>query len=84
MSLKLHIYFKKCHTVCILTGLPHTQGIQGNSWNFQVEENLRESQGILIYFLNSGKLRENSIFSKKIREVLNLKKSQDIFLLYLE
>ena len=24
------------------TGLPHTQGIQGNSGNFQVEENLRE------------------------------------------
>ena len=46
------------------TGLPHTQGtqgIQGNSGNFQVEENLRETQedsgnlGILIYFLNSGK-----------------------------
>ena len=33
------------------SGLPHTQGtqgIQGNSGNFQVEENLRESQGILI------------------------------------
>ena len=43
------------------SGLPHTQetqGIQGNSGNFQVEEKLRESQGILIYFLNSGKLRE--------------------------
>ena len=37
------------------SGLPHTQGIQGNSGNFQVEENLRESQGILIHFLNSGK-----------------------------
>jgi len=37
--------------------LPHTQGIQGNSENFQVEENLREIQGILI-------------FSKKFREVL--------------
>ena len=24
------------------TGLPHTQGTQGNSGNFQVEENLRE------------------------------------------
>jgi len=31
---------------------------------------LRESQGILIYFLNSGKLREVLIFSKKLREVL--------------
>ena len=40
------------------TGLPHTQetqGIQGNSGNFQVEENLRETQGVFIYFLNSGK-----------------------------
>ena len=30
------------------TGLPHTQGtqgIQGNSENFQIEENLRETQG---------------------------------------
>ena len=44
------------------SGLPHTQGIQGISGNFQVEENLRESQGILIYFLNSGKLREVLIF----------------------
>ena len=30
------------------TGLPHNQGIQGNTGNFQVEENLRETQGILI------------------------------------
>ena len=36
----------------LITGLPHTQGKSGN---FQVEENLRESQRILIYFLNSGK-----------------------------
>ena len=43
------------------TGLPHTQGtqgIQGNSGNFQIEENLRETQGILICFLNSGKLKD--------------------------
>ena len=62
-----------------LIGLPHTQGtqgIQGNSRNFQVENNLRETQGdsgklreILIYFLISGKLREVLIFSKKFREV---------------
>ena len=61
------------------SGLPHTQGIQGNSGNFQIEENLRESQGILIYFLNSGKLREVLIFSKKIRKVLRLKKLEVIF-----
>ena len=39
----------------IFAGLPHTQGtqgIQGNSGNFQVEENLRETQG------DSGNLRE--------------------------
>ena len=43
-----------------MSGLPHTQGIQGKSGNFQVEENLRETQGILICFLtqgNSGKFR---------------------------
>ena len=27
------------------TGLPHTQGIQGNSGNFQVEEKLRKTPG---------------------------------------
>ena len=43
-------------------GLPHTQGILGNSGNFQVEKNLRETQLILIYFLNSGKLRKVLIF----------------------
>ena len=48
-----------------ITGLPHTEGVQGNSGNFQVEENLRETQEILIYFLNSGKLREVLIFIKK-------------------
>ena len=35
--------------------LPQTQRIQGNLGNFQIEENLRESQGILIYFLNPEK-----------------------------
>ena len=35
-----------------ISGLPHTQGIQGNS-------------GILIYFLYSGKLRKVLIFLKK-------------------
>ena len=47
------------------TGLPHTQGIQGNSGNFKVEENLRKTQGILIYLLNSGKLR---FFLKKSKK----------------
>ena len=54
----------------LITGLPHTQGIQGNLGNFQVEVNLRETQGILIYFLKLGKLKKVFIFSKKIREVL--------------
>ena len=49
-----------------MTGLPHSQGIQGNSGNFQVEANLRETQGVLIYFLNLGKfwffLKNSGIF----------------------
>ena len=42
-------------------GLPHTkgtQGIQGNSRNFQVKENLRETQGILIFFYTQGNSRK--------------------------
>ena len=53
----------------LYTGLPHTQSIQGNSGNFQVEENLRETQGNsgnFDLFFNSGKLW---FFSKKFREV---------------
>ena len=43
---------KQFENICFRTGLPHTQGtqgIQGNSGNFQVGENLRETQGILIF-----------------------------------
>ena len=29
----------------VYAGLPHTQGSQGNSGNFQVEEYLRKTQG---------------------------------------
>ena len=53
--------------------LPHTQGTQGIQGIFKLKKisgRLRASQGILIYFLNSGKLRENLIFSKKFRKVL--------------
>ena len=50
-----------------LSGLPHTQE---NSGNFQVEENLRESQGVSGNFDLFFKLREVLIFSKKFREVL--------------
>ena len=40
---KVFICLNKCVIVELnFTGLPHTQGIQGNSGNFQVEENLRE------------------------------------------
>ena len=42
---------------------------------------LRETQGILIYFFNSVKLREVLIFSKIFREVLRFLKSQENFLL---
>ena len=47
----------------VITGLPHiqgTQGIQGNSGKFQVEENLRETQGNsrnFDFFFNSGKFQ---------------------------
>ena len=41
-----------------ITGLPHTQGIQGNSGNFKVEENLKETQGISGNFNLFFKLRE--------------------------
>ena len=34
--------FKDMYILKFITGLPHTQG---NSGNFQVEENLREIQG---------------------------------------
>ena len=54
-----------------MSGLPHTRGIQGHSGNFQFEENLRETQGRLI-------------FSKKFREVLKFLESSEIFMLWLE
>ena len=48
-------------------GLPHTQGVQGNSGNFDS-------------FFNSGKLRGILVFSKNFREILRFKKkSQGIF-----
>ena len=50
----MRLYFKK------LIELPHTQGTQGISGSFQVEENLRETQE------NSGNL---DLFIK-LREVL--------------
>ena len=39
------IIFVDCLHILVITGLPHTQGIQGNSRNFQVEENIGETQG---------------------------------------
>ena len=44
-----------------LSGLPHTQGIQGNSGNFQVEENLRETSGISGNFDLYFKLRKTQV-----------------------
>ena len=73
---------KRKGKIRIFTGLPHTQGIQGNSGNFQVIENLRETQGILILFL---KLREVLDFSKNFRKILRFfKESQGNFFLDLE
>ena len=42
----------------LMTGLQHTQGIQRDKGNFQVKENLRKTQEILINFLN---LRETQV-----------------------
>ena len=56
----------------VYTGLPRTQGIQGNSKNFQFEENLRETQGISGNLDLFFKLREVLIFSKKFRELLKI------------
>ena len=50
LNISVIFTFKLLHC---LTGLPHTQGtqgIQGSSGNFQVKDNLRETQGISIYF----------------------------------
>ena len=52
------------------TGLSHTQGIQGNSVNFQILENVKEIQGISIFVLNLEKLKEVLFFSKNFREIL--------------
>ena len=60
--------------------MPHTQGthgIQGNSGNFQVEENLRE---FWFVFETLG----NFDFFLKFREVLRIYKYQEILLLDLE
>ena len=56
-------------TIFILKNrIANHSGKSGNSGNFQIVENLKETQG------DSGKLRE----------VLRFKKSQEIFLIYLE
>ena len=34
-------------SIAVLTGLPQTQGVQGNSKNFQILENFKETQGEL-------------------------------------
>ena len=54
----------------IIPGLPHTQGIQENSGNFQFEENLRETQGNSGNFDLFFRLTKVLISSKKFREVL--------------
>ena len=45
-------------------------GNSGILENFQIPQNLRETQGILISFFKLGKLREVLIFSKNFWEVL--------------
>ena len=46
MFKSLNICLIICVSFLVTTCLPHTQGSQGKSGNFQVEENLRETQGI--------------------------------------
>ena len=43
-NLQISFKYSIICSFCFITGLPHTQGIQGNSGNFQVEENIRETQ----------------------------------------
>ena len=53
-----------------ISGLPHTQGVIGNSENFQVIEILRETQensGNSEFFLYSGKLRTVLILTEVLR-----------------
>ena len=60
-------------------------GNSGKSGNFKIIDNLRETKGILIFYLNSGRLRTVLIFYKKFREVLRFfQKSQGKFFLDLE
>ena len=55
-------------------GLPHTQG---NSGNFQLIENLRETQGIFILFFKLRETQGSFDFYKIFREILRfLTKSQ--------
>ena len=51
----------------IYAGLPDTQGTQGNSGNFKVEENLRETQG------DSEQIREFSKYRKSKGDLGKLK-----------
>ena len=67
--------------------MPHTQrtqGIKGNSRNFQVEENCRETQGDSKNFDLFFKLSETQgsfDFFHKIQKVLIFENSQENFLL---
>ena len=57
-----------------MTGLPHTQGNQVISGNFQIEENLRETQedlGRLKEFLSYKKTESNS---GRLKKILRFKK----------
>ena len=47
------------------TGLPHTQGTSGIFKLKKISGKLRETQGILIYYLNSGKFWFFLISSRK-------------------
>ena len=72
----------RTHNRFLMTGLPHTQGIQGNSGNFQVEENLRETQGNSGSFHLFFKLRETQRifeFFKKVQGSFKILKISENF-----
>ena len=78
-DLKFYIYEV---TIKPGTGLPHTQGIQGISGNFQVEENLREIQGNSGNFDLFFKFRETQgslDYFQKIQENFKILKISGIF-----
>ena len=64
--------------------MPLTQGNQGNSENFQIVENLRETQGDSVKLRKLSNYRKFKVSSGRLKEVLTLKKSMEILFLDLK